>query len=215
MQDYQRDFLAFALETGALKFGDFLLKSGRRSPYFFNAGHFDTGARLARLAGAYASRIIDSGIPFDCLYGPAYKGIPLAAATSIALAEAHGRDCPFAYNRKEVKDHGEGGLIVGRELSGRVLIIDDVITAGTSVRESIEIIRAQGAEAAAVVVALDRKEIGESGRSAVAEVSERFSIPVISIVDLDMLIELLQAGPTDNDALDALESHRARYGDPG
>ena len=215
MQDYQRDFLAFALETGALKFGDFVLKSGRRSPYFFNAGHFDTGARLARLAGAYASRILDSGIPFDCLYGPAYKGIPLAAATSIALAEEHGRDCPFAYNRKEVKDHGEGGLIVGRGLAGRVLIIDDVITAGTSVRESMEIIRAQGAEAAAVVVALDRKEIGESGRSAVAEVSERFSIPVISIVDLDMLIELLQARPTDGDALDALKAHRARYADPG
>jgi len=212
MQDYQRDFLAFALQTGALRFGDFVLKSGRQSPYFFNAGDFDTGPSLARLASAYASRIIDSGIGIDCLYGPAYKGIPLAAATSIALANEHGRDIPFAYNRKEAKDHGEGGVIVGRGLSGRVLIIDDVITAGTSVRESVQIIRSHGAEVAGVVVALDRKEVGDSGLSAVAEISDRFAIAVISIVDLDLLIDFLQTDPANATALGALMDHRARYG---
>ena len=212
MQAYQRDFLDFATQIGALRFGDFTLKSGRRSPYFFNTGLFDTGARLARLARAYAACIADSGLGFDLLYGPAYKGIPLAAATSMALAEAFGRDLPYAFNRKEAKDHGEGGLIVGRPLAGRVLIIDDVITAGTSVRESVEIIRHQGAEPAGVVIALDRQERGADGHSAVCEVRERLGIPVVSILTLEHLIAFLQDQADGVGVLERLRSYRADYG---
>ncbi len=212
MQDYQRDFLAFATDIGALRFGDFSLKSGRKSPYFFNAGQFDTGARLARLGEAYASRILDAGPPFDLLYGPAYKGIALAAATSIALARLHGRDIPYAFNRKEVKDHGEGGAIVGRALGGRVLIIDDVITAGTSIRESVEIIRGAGAEPVGVVIALDRQERGRGSLSATAEVGEQLGLPVLSIVTLADLIAYLEERPNCEALLAAVCEHRVRYG---
>jgi len=212
MQDYKRDFLRFALDIGVLRFGDFTLKSGRVSPYFFNAGLFNTGASLARLGRFYARAIVDSGIAFDLLYGPAYKGIPLAAATSVALADHHSRDLPYAFNRKEAKDHGEGGSIVGSPLAGNVLIIDDVITAGTSVRESVEIIEAQGARAAGVVIALDRQERGRDERSAVEEVRAQFGIPVVSIVTLDNLVAYLEAHPGAQGVLQALQDYRARYG---
>lgn len=212
MQDYRRELLSFALEIGVLRFGEFTLKSGRLSPYFFNAGLFDTGARLDRLARAYAQRIVDCGIRFDCLYGPAYKGIALAAATSIALARDHGRDLPYAFNRKEAKDHGEGGLIVGRPLAGRILIVDDVITAGTSVRESVSIIRAAGAEPVGVVIALDRQERGAGERSAVEETRALLGLPVVSILCLDDLIAFLESRPQDDAALAALREHRARHG---
>jgi orotate phosphoribosyltransferase len=212
MQTYQRDFLRFALDIGVLRFGEFKLKSGRLSPYFFNAGLFNSGASLARLGRYYAEAIVASGIGFDMLYGPAYKGIPLAAAAGIALADHHGRDLPYAFNRKEAKDHGEGGVIVGSPLSGRVLILDDVITAGTSVGESVEIIRGQGAEPAGVVIALDRCERGSDERSAVDAVRERYGIPVLSIVDLDDLIGYLSEGEGLPEQLDAVRAYRARYG---
>jgi orotate phosphoribosyltransferase len=212
MQAYQRDLLAFAVEIGVLRFGDFRLKSGRQSPYFFNAGLFDSGGRLARLAAAYARRILDSGLDPDMLFGPAYKGIPLAAATAMALAQGHDRDLPFAYNRKEAKDHGEGGTVVGRPLAGRVLIVDDVITAGTSVRESVELIRGLGAEPAGVLIALDRQERGAEGRSAVAEVEALFGIPVLSLFTLDDLIEYLRTQPDGAVPLAALCSWRDRCG---
>ena len=215
MQAYQREFLRFAAEIGALRFGDFTLKSGRQSPYFFNAGLFDTGTRLARLAEAYAHRIIDSELAFDVLYGPAYKGIPLAAATSMVLARETRQDLPFAFNRKEAKDHGEGGVIVGRPLAGRVLIIDDVITAGTSVRESMEVISAAGAEPVGVVIALDRQERGAAGRSAVAEVRDLFGVPVLSIVTLDHLIGFLDDDGDDDARRLAVRAYRERYGVPG
>jgi orotate phosphoribosyltransferase len=212
MRNYQWEFLGFALDTGVLKFGEFTLKSGRKSPYFFNAGLFNSGRSLARLGRFYASAITAAGVPFDLLYGPAYKGIPLAAATSIALADHHGRDVPYAFNRKETKDHGEGGTIVGSPLEGNILIIDDVITAGTSVRESVEIIRSNGARPAGVVIALDRQERGQNERSAVAEVREQYDIPALSIVTLGNLIEYLQSQPRSRDSLAALQTYRARYG---
>jgi orotate phosphoribosyltransferase len=212
MLDYQREFLGFALDTGVLKFGAFTLKSGRKSPYFFNAGLFNSGRSLAQLGRFYASAIIGAGVPFDVLYGPAYKGIPLAAATSIALADLHDRDVPYAFNRKEAKDHGEGGSIVGSPLKGGVLIIDDVITAGTSVRESVDIIAGQGACPAGVAIALDRQERGQDEGSAVDEVRERFIIPVISIVTLADLIEYLQGRPERVGPLQAIQEYSARYG---
>jgi orotate phosphoribosyltransferase len=212
METYQREFLAYAADIGVLRFGDFTLKSGRQSPYFFNAGLFDSGERLARLSEAYARRILDSGIGFDVLYGPAYKGIPLAAVTSVALARLRGEDVPFAFNRKEAKGHGEGGVIVGRPLTGRVLIIDDVITAGTSVRESVSIIRSAGAEPAGVVIALDRQERGADGRSAVAEVEAAFGCPVVSIVALDDLIGYLGENGVDAHNLNRLRTYRAEHG---
>jgi len=212
MQPYQREFLAFAMRIGALRFGDFILKSGRRSPYFFNTGLFDTGERLTRLALAYGASIDASGLCFDLLYGPAYKGIPLAVATSMALATEFSRDLPYAFNRKEPKDHGEGGVIVGRTLAGKVLIVDDVITAGTSVRESVEIIREHGAEPAGVVIALDRQERGQDGRSAVAEVQERYGIPVLSVVTLDQLIAYLQVEVEMGEWLERLQTYRAEFG---
>lgn len=212
MQTYQRDFLEFTARIGALRFGDFTLKSGRRSPYFFNTGLFDSGDRLARLARAYAACIDASGLGFDVLFGPAYKGIPLAAATSMTLASELGRDIPYVFNRKEAKDHGEGGAIVGRPLAGRVLIIDDVITAGTSVRESVAIIRHAGAEPAGVVIALDRQERGADGRSAVVEVRERFGIPVISVLTLADLIDYLQGDAAARDLLARLRTYREQYG---
>jgi orotate phosphoribosyltransferase len=216
MQDYQRDFLRFALDQGVLKFGDFTLKSGRQSPYFFNAGLFNRGSSLARLGRFYAAALQASDLTFDLLYGPAYKGIPLAAATAIALADRYDRDVPYAFNRKESKDHGEGGIIVGHPLRGDVLIIDDVITAGTSVRESIEIIEAQGARAAGVLIALDRQERGQDDRSAVQEVRERFGIPVVSIATLSDLVAFLEELPEEAAfppaTLTAVRDYRSRYG---
>jgi orotate phosphoribosyltransferase len=212
MQDYQRDFLTFALRQGVLKFGQFVLKSGRQSPYFFNAGLFNSGAALAQLGRFYAQAIVASKIPFDLLYGPAYKGIPLAAVTCAALAEQHARDLPYAFNRKEAKDHGEGGLIVGSPLQGRILIIDDVISAGTSVRESVDIIRAQGAEPAGVVIALDRQERGQDERSAVAQVEADVGIPVAAIVRLEHLVEYLQEQADDQDTLNKIREYRRQYG---
>lgn len=212
MHDYQREFLEFATEIGALKFGEFKLKSGRQSPYFFNAGHFDTGARLAGLARAYAHCILASGVSFDVLYGPAYKGIPLAAATSVILATEHGQHAPFAFNRKEAKDHGEGGVIVGTPLVGRILVIDDVITAGTSVRESVDIIRSAGATPAGVVIALDRQERGQDRRSAVEEVQDLFGIPVYSILTLGDLIQYLSGRAHQVELLDAMQVYRSQYG---
>jgi orotate phosphoribosyltransferase len=213
MQDYQREFLRFALHLGVLRFGDFTLKSGRQSPYFFNAGLFNTGSALARLGRFYAAALQTSGLACDLLYGPAYKGIPLAAATAIALADGYGRDIPYAFNRKESKDHGEGGLIVGHPLRGQVLIIDDVITAGTSVRESIDIIQAQGARPAGVLIALDRQERGQDERSAVQEVQDRFGIPVVSIATLADLVTFLEESPGGTpETLAAVRDYRSRYG---
>ena len=214
MQEYQREILTFAVEIGALRFGDFTLKSGRRSPYFFNAGQSDTGAKLARLSRAYARTIMAHGLAFDLLYGPAYKGIPLAAATAVALADQHGWDRPYAFNRKEAKDHGEGGSIVGSPLRGRVLIIDDVITAGTSVRESVEIIRAAGATPAGVLIVLDRQERGSTPRSAVQEVQDTYGIPVTSILTLADLIQYLDERQGEGEAAlaQAMQDYRASYG---
>ncbi|HEB96829.1 MAG TPA: orotate phosphoribosyltransferase [Sedimenticola thiotaurini] len=212
MQEYQREFLDFALEVGVLKFGEFTLKSGRVSPYFFNAGLFNTGASLARLGRYYARTIVDSGIAFDVLFGPAYKGIPLAAVTAAALFEHHGIDVPYAFNRKEAKDHGEGGSIVGHALTGRVLIIDDVITAGTAVREAMEIIGANGAAPAGVVIALDRQEKGREERSAIQEVEQDYGIPVAAIVRLRELTEYLAEKPDSGEALQRIDAYRQAYG---
>ena len=221
MQDYQRDFIALARELGVLRFGEFRLKSGRVSPYFFNAGLFNTGRSIALLGRSYAAAIARSTLSFDMLFGPAYKGIPLVAVTAAALAEQHARDLPFAFNRKEAKDHGEGGTIIGSPLAGRVLIVDDVITAGTAIRESVGIIRAAGATLAGVVLALDRQERGQGTQSAVQEVEQQFGAPCISIVTLADLIEslavsqhgnTLEGEPADAAAREALERYRARYG---
>ncbi len=212
MRDYQQDFLEFAHAVGVLRFGEFVLKSGRVSPYFFNAGLFDSGASLARLGRFYARAIVDAGIAFDVLYGPAYKGIPLAAVTAAALFDGYRRDVPYAFNRKEIKDHGEGGVIVGHALEGRVLIIDDVISAGTSVRESVDIIRAQGAEPAGVVIALDRQERGTGARSAVQEVEQAYDLEVAAIARLDDLVNFLREQGDRPEQLAAIERYRAEYG---
>ncbi len=215
MQAFQRDFLELAVRLGVLRFGSFTLKSGRQSPYFFNAGLFDTGTAIAGLGRAYAAALQRSGIEFDMLFGPAYKGIPLVTATAAALADGHGRDVPYCFNRKEAKDHGEGGRIVGRALAGRVLIVDDVITAGTAIRESIDLIRSAGATPAGVLLALDREERGrDSALSAVQEVRASFMLPVVSILALSDLIVGLQAGVggVEPAILDALQAYRAEYG---
>lgn len=210
MLDYQKDFITYALSLGVLKFGEFQLKSGRVSPYFFNTGLFDTGSKLGKLGQFYAQALIQSGIQADILYGPAYKGIPLVSATSIAYAQLAGNDIPFAFNRKEAKDHGEGGLLVGANLQGKVIIVDDVITAGTSVRESVEIITATGAVPAGVLIALDRQEKGKDDNSAVQEVEELFKIPVVSIINLANIIEYLTANASDQ--LDTIKAYQNLYG---
>lgn len=210
--DLQRQFIEFAIERQVLRFGEFTLKSGRISPYFFNAGLFNTGSALAQLGRFYAHAVMASQLEFDMVFGPAYKGIPLASALVVALADEYGRDVPFAFNRKEAKDHGEGGSLVGAPLTGRVLVIDDVISAGTSVRESAKLIADAGAQLAGVAIALDRQERGEGERSAVQEVQERFGVPVVSIASLESLIDYLGHDPALMDKLDAVKAYRARYG---
>jgi len=212
MQDYQREFLDFALDLGVLRFGQFTLKSGRISPYFFNAGLFNTGAALARLGRFYAQTIVDSGIGFDVLYGPAYKGIPLAAVTAAALYDRHGIDVPYAFNRKEAKAHGEGGSIVGHPLQGDILIIDDVITAGTAIRESMDIIEAEGARPAGVVIALDRQERGKGERSAIQEVEAEYGMPVAAIVRLADLVDFIRQRGDAAQHLENIEAYRREYG---
>ena len=216
----RREFVEFALKEGVLRFGSFVTKSGRTSPYFFNAGLFNTGASVGKLAQFYAQALVDSKLPFDMLFGPAYKGIPLATATSVALAShagLNGRDVPFAYNRKEAKDHGEGGVLVGAPLKGKVVIIDDVITAGTSVKESVEIIRAAGAEPCAVLIAMDRMErAGPDGalspHSAVQEVQQRYGLPVVSIASLTDILALLEHNAEFAQYRESVLAYRSRYG---
>ena len=212
MQAYQRDFIRFAIERGVLRFGEFTLKSGRTSPYFFNAGLFDSGLALARLGRFYAAAIADSGLAFDVLFGPAYKGIPLAASTAVALAEHHDRDLPWCFNRKEAKDHGEGGTLVGAPLRGRVLIVDDVITAGTAIREVMRIIEAQGARPAGALIAMNRQERGRGELSAIQEVERDFGMPVVSIVGLDQVLDYLARDAELKKHLPAVEAYRAQYG---
>lgn len=212
MQDHQHEFIDFALETGVLQFGEFTLKSGRTSPYFFNAGLFNSGSSLARLGRFYAQAIVDSGIEFDLLYGPAYKGIPLAAVTAAALFDRHALDIPYAFNRKEAKAHGEGGSIVGHALEGRIAIIDDVITAGTAIRESIDIINSQGATPAAVFIALDRQERGQGELSAIQEVETDYGIPVVAITQLENLIAYLSNKIDATDDLGRITRYRNEYG---
>jgi len=212
MKPYQKEFLEFAIQQDVLRFGEFTLKSGRVSPYFFNAGLFNTGGALAKLGRYYAQTIVDSGIEFDVLFGPAYKGIPLAAAAAVALYEHHGLDVPYAFNRKEAKAHGEGGTIVGAELKGRILVIDDVITAGTAIRESVEIIEASGAELCGVVISLNRQERGKAELSAIQEVEQNYGIQVASIVALENLVELLESESGQEAALASIKAYREEYG---
>ena len=212
MHDYQKAFIEFALSRDVLRFGEFTLKSGRVSPYFFNAGLFNTGSALARLGRYYAEAIVESGLKFDVLFGPAYKGIPLATTTSVALADHHTCDIPYSFNRKEAKAHGEGGNIVGSPLQGRVLIIDDVITAGTAIRESMQLIEDAGATPAGVVIALDRQEKGRGELSAIQEVEQQYGIPVLSIVKLEDLITYLAEHPAMQANLTAVKAYRNRYG---
>jgi orotate phosphoribosyltransferase len=209
--DFRQEFLDFCIDSGVLRFGSFVTKSGRTTPYFFNAGLFDTGAKLDRLAGFYATAILDSGIRFDMLFGPAYKGIPLAAGTAMALARA-GHDLPYAFNRKEAKDHGEGGSVIGAPLRGRILIVDDVMTAGTAVGESVQVIRAAGATPAGVAVSLDRMERGQGELSAIQEVRERYQMPVVTIATLDDLLEHLRRRADLRQNIAAIEQYRQLYG---
>lgn len=212
MQPYQHDFIRFILDTQALRFGEFTLKSGRVSPYFFNAGLFNSGQRLAKLGQFYAHAIAQSQLHYDSLFGPAYKGIPLVAAASIALAEHHQQDVPYSFNRKEAKTHGEGGHIVGTPLAGNILIVDDVITAGTAIRESIDIIHAAGATPVGVVIALDRMEKGISSRSSIQEVEDDYGIPVIPIITMAHLITYLAQTPQLSQHLATMNAYRQHYG---
>lgn len=212
MQAYQQKFIELALASDVLKFGEFKLKSGRTSPYFFNAGLFNTGKTLAELGRCYAQAIVNNGISYDILFGPAYKGIPLVAATAMAMYLDHGIDMPYAFNRKEKKDHGEGGNLVGAPLEGRVLIIDDVITAGTAIRESIDIIDAADATSVGVVIALDRQEKGADQRSAVQAIHDDYGLSVVSIIGMTHLIEYLQQQKDKSELLDAMMFYRAEFG---
>lgn len=212
MQDYQREFIELALEHEVLRFGEFTLKSGRTSPYFFNAGLFNTGERLAGLGRSYAAAIDRSDLEFDVLLGPAYKGIPIASATAVQLAERFGRDVPWCFNRKEPKDHGEGGLIVGSPLEGRVLVLDDVITAGTAIREVMEIIEAEGAEAAGILVAVDRQERGRGDLSAIQEVERDFGVPVMSIIDFGQIVAYVEETGRHAEHLAAIRAYRDEFG---
>jgi orotate phosphoribosyltransferase len=212
MQTYQQQFLKFAIAKNVLRFGNFTLKSGRQSPYFFNMGLFNDGQAIAQLGRFYAQAIVDAQIEFDLLFGPAYKGIPLVTTTSIALADHHQRNLPYCFNRKEVKDHGEGGNTVGAPLKGRVLLIDDVISAGTAIREAVEIIQAAGAELVGVVIALNRQERGQGKLSAIQEIEQQYNIPVISIANLDDLISYLEQQPERAEDLAAIKAYRQEYG---
>ncbi len=212
MLSYQQQFIEFAIHAGALSFGRFTLKSGRTSPYFFNAGLFNSGDKLLRLGQCYAAALEQSQIDYDMLYGPAYKGIPLACATAIALADRYAKDIGYAFNRKEAKDHGEGGLIVGAPLVGRIVIVDDVITAGTSVRESVDIITKAGATPCGVLLALDRQEIGPDGRAATTEIEQQYAIPVWAIVTMADVIAYLEESGRFQDELKAIRTYRARFG---
>lgn len=216
MKDYQREFIEFAIEKQVLRFGEFTLKSGRISPYFFNAGLFKTGGDLARLGRFYAAALADSSIPFDLLFGPAYKGIPIATTTAVALADHHNLDIPYCFNRKEAKTHGEGGSLVGSELEGKVMLVDDVITAGTAIRESMEIINNHGAELSGVLIALDRQEKGQGELSAIQEVERDFGTQVISIVTLaDLITYLTEKSQSDSSIkihLDSIKKYREDYG---
>ncbi|MBV6475641.1 MAG: orotate phosphoribosyltransferase [Rhodocyclaceae bacterium] len=209
--DFSGEFIAFAVDTGVLRFGEFKTKAGRLSPYFFNAGLFNDGASLDRLCGFYARAILASGVPCDMLFGPAYKGIPLVAGTAIALAQ-NGRNLPYCFNRKEAKDHGEGGSLIGAPPAGRVLIVDDVISAGTSVRESVELIRAAGATPGGVVIALDRMERGQGELSAVQEVQQSYGMPVVAVATLDDLFAYLGGRPELAQNLQAVQQYRRQYG---
>ncbi|MBD1575975.1 MULTISPECIES: orotate phosphoribosyltransferase [Vibrio] len=212
MKAYQREFIEFALEKQVLKFGEFTLKSGRTSPYFFNAGLFNTGRDLARLGRFYAAALAESGIQFDVLFGPAYKGIPIATTTAVALADHHDIDTPYCFNRKEAKDHGEGGNLVGNPLDGRIMLVDDVITAGTAIRESMEIIKANGADLAGVLVAIDRQEKGKGELSAIQEVERDFGCAVISIICLGDLVTYLEEQGNSAEQLESVKAYRAQYG---
>ncbi len=212
MRAYKREFLELSLELDVLRFGEFTLKSGRISPYFFDAGLFNTGYAAAKLGRYYASAIADSEIEFDMLFGPAYKGIPLAVLAASALAEHHDLDVPYAYNRKEAKGHGEGGSIVGAPLAGKVLIVDDVITAGTAAREAQQIVNSAGADTAGLVISLDRQEVGKDSRSAVQEVEQTLRIPVVSIIQLEDLIDLLEESAEYTAFLEPVVEYRKKYG---
>ncbi|MEE2023862.1 orotate phosphoribosyltransferase [Alkalimonas mucilaginosa] len=212
MKDFQREFIEFALSRQVLKFGQFTLKSGRISPYFFNAGLFNTGGDLAKLGRFYAAALQDSGIEFDLLFGPAYKGIPIATTTAVALADHYQRDLPYCFNRKEAKTHGEGGSLVGAPLQGRVMLVDDVITAGTAIRESMQIIASAGATLTGVLIALDRQERGKAELSAIQEVERDFTTKVISIINLTDLISYLADQPQMAEHLTAVQAYRAEYG---
>jgi orotate phosphoribosyltransferase len=212
MEQYQREFIDFAIDTGAIRFGEFILKSGRKSPYFFNAGLFNTGAKLAQLGRFYAQAILESGIEFDMLFGPAYKGIPLCATTAIALADHHNRDVPYAFDRKEAKTHAEGGIIVGHPLDGRVLIIDDVISSGMSINAAVDIIKVGGAEPCGVVIAVDRQERGAGESSAVMEVEATHDIKVTSIIKLETLVPYLSRNAEYGQHLEAIEQYSKAYG---
>ncbi len=214
MQTYQSEFLQFVITQKILRFGEFTLKSGRVSPYFFNAGLFNTGGKIAFLARCYAQAIATSDLEFDVIFGPAYKGIPLAATTAMALARDHGIDKPFCFNRKEAKDHGEGGTIVGAELSGKVLVIDDVITAGTAVKEAVAIITGNGAALSAIAIAMDRQERGTGKLSAIQEIEQTYQIKVVSIINLQSIIDYLKKSDSTElkQHLDAVEAYRSEFG---
>jgi orotate phosphoribosyltransferase len=212
MKQFQKDFIEFALSRQVLKFGSFTLKSGRTSPYFFNAGLFNTGGDLARLGRFYAAALEDAGVEFDLLFGPAYKGIPIATTTAVALFDQYGKDVPYCFNRKEAKTHGEGGNLVGSPLQGKVMLVDDVITAGTAIRESMQLIQTQGASLSGVLIALDRQEKGQGELSAIQEVERDFGTQVVSIICLNDLINYLQGKPELAQYLEAVSAYRAQYG---